>query len=133
MEAAQVFVERRMDKQTMVCVQWTESSTARAPDQSASLLWSTGSRACRLQLLRPVGPRVQARHLWCWAAWSHSMCGLPGPGVKPVFPALAGGFLATDHRGSPWEFFLLIDYLFLCVFSCPLFLKYPFTARVRKL
>ena len=26
---------------------------------------------------------------------------LPGPGIEPVFPALAGGFLTTSPQGSP--------------------------------
>ena len=29
------------------------------------------------------------------------MCDLPGPGLEPVFPALAGGFLTTAPPGKP--------------------------------
>ena len=29
------------------------------------------------------------------------MWNLPGPGIEPVFPAVAGGFLSTSHQGSP--------------------------------
>ena len=29
------------------------------------------------------------------------MWDLPGPGLEPVSPALAGGFLTTGHQGSP--------------------------------
>ena len=31
---------------------------------------------------------------------------LPGPGIEPVFPALAGGFLTTGPPGKPLDFFL---------------------------
>ena len=34
------------------------------------------------------------------------MWDLPGPGLEPVSPALAGGFLTTDHQGSPVSAFL---------------------------
>ena len=37
------------------------------------------------------------------------MWDLPGPGLKPVFPALAGGFLTTEPPGKP----LFFIYLFL--------------------
>ena len=29
------------------------------------------------------------------------MWGLPGPGIKPLFPELSGGFLTTGRPGSP--------------------------------
>ena len=28
---------------------------------------------------------------------------LPDPGIKPAFPALAGGFFTTDPPGKPFE------------------------------
>ena len=34
------------------------------------------------------------------------MWDLPGPGVKPVSPALAGGFLTTEPPGKPCRWFL---------------------------
>ena len=37
-------------------------------------------------------------------AWAQLLCGmwdLPGPGIKPVSPALAGGFLTTAPPGKP--------------------------------
>ena len=49
-----------------------------------------------------------ARALGTWAsvvvAHGLSSCGsraLPGPGLEPVFPALAGGFLTTAPPGKP--------------------------------
>ena len=35
------------------------------------------------------------------ASLLHSMWDLPGPGLEPVSPALAGGFLTTAPPGSP--------------------------------
>jgi len=33
------------------------------------------------------------------------MWDLPGPGIKPVFPTLQGGFLTTVHQRSPKKLF----------------------------
>ena len=42
---------------------------------------------------------LQARVLeWGAIAFSGD---LPGPGIKPVSPALVGGFLPLSHQGSP--------------------------------
>ena len=35
------------------------------------------------------------------AALLHGMWDLPGPGIEPVSPALAGGFFTTETPGSP--------------------------------
>ena len=40
-----------------------------------------------------------------WAELLHDMWDLPGPGLKPVSPALAGGFLTTAPPGKPWSRF----------------------------
>ena len=57
-------------------------------------LWSTGSRACRLQQLWPVG-LAAPRHVE--PSWT---------GIKPLAPALESGFLTTGPQGSPkCEFF----------------------------
>ena len=38
------------------------------------------------------------------------MWDLPGPGLKPVSPALAGGFLTTAPPGKPYAvFFTLVE------------------------
>ena len=34
------------------------------------------------------------------------MWDLPGPGLEPISPALAGGFLTTAPPGKPWSFHL---------------------------
>ena len=38
------------------------------------------------------------------------MWDLPGPGLEPMFPALAGGFLTTVPPGKPSVKFLLYDF-----------------------
>ena len=39
------------------------------------------------------------------------MCvwGLPGPGVEPVSPALAGRFFTTEPKRKPYNFFFLMS------------------------
>ena len=39
------------------------------------------------------------------------MWDLPGPGLEPVSPALAGGFLTTAPPGKPLPTFLMINLL----------------------
>ena len=34
------------------------------------------------------------------------MWGLPGPGLEPISPALAGGLLTTAPPGKPWPVIL---------------------------
>ena len=55
------------------------------------LLRSTGSRAHSLQQL-PLSGLV--------APWD--LPGLPGPGIEPLFSALAGGFLTTGPPGKSY-------------------------------
>ena len=51
-----------------------------------------------------MGFRMRAQY---WATWAQLLCGmwnLPGPGVKPMSPALPGGFLSTVPTGkSAWS------------------------------
>ena len=65
------------------------------------LLWSTGSRVCRLQQLWLTGSRVQARQLWHTGLVAPRHSGSSGPGLEPVSPALAGRFLTTAPPGKP--------------------------------
>ena len=70
------------------------------------LMWSTGSRhmgfsSCGWwaleRRLSSCGTRAQLiRGMW----------DLPGPGLKPMSPALAGGFLTTTPPGKPSRIFL---------------------------
>ena len=52
--------------------------------------------SCRLWALkhRLSGCGIQAQLL-------HGRWDLPGSRIEPVSPAMAGGFLSTDHQGSP--------------------------------
>ena len=40
-----------------------------------------------------------------------------GPGLEPVSPALAGGFLTTAPPGEPFPFFFKEHVLFLFLFN----------------
>ena len=50
------------------------------------------------------------------------MWDLPGPGIEPMSPTLAGGFLTTEPQGKPLSngFFFFKVYLF--ILGCPLYL-----------
>ena len=37
-----------------------------------------------------------------WAQMLHGMWNLPAPGIEPISPALAGGFLSTAPPGKSW-------------------------------
>ena len=58
-------------------------------------LWSTGYRR---EGLSSCGARAQLLH---------GMWDLPGPGLEPVSPALAGRFLTTAPLGKPLFYFIL--------------------------
>ena len=62
------------------------------------LLLSTGSGTHGLQWLQFQSSRAQTEQLWF--SLLCSMRDLPGPGIKPVSAALAGGFLLLSHQGS---------------------------------
>ena len=54
--------------------------------------------------LSSCGSRALEHRLSSWGAWALLLCcmwGLPGPGLKPVSPALAGRFLTTVPPGKP--------------------------------
>ena len=72
------------------------------------LLQSTGSRH--------AGSVVVAHGLSSCGSWAlllHGMWDLPRPGLEPMSPALAGGFLTTAPPGKP-SFWFLIIYFWLC-------------------
>ena len=65
------------------------------------LLWSTGSRCTGFS---NCGTRALERRLSSYGAWAqllHGMWDLPGPGLKPLSPALAGRFLTTAPPEKP--------------------------------
>ena len=59
--------------------------------------------------LRCVGSR-RAGFSTCgaWALLLRSMWDLPGPGLEPMSPALAGGFLTTVPPGKPPDIFKVL-------------------------
>ena len=69
-----------------------------------SLQWpvplETGSRAHGPVVVAP-GLRARAQQLWPVGG----MWGLPGSGIKPVSPALAGGFFTTESPGKSYDIF----------------------------
>ena len=61
----------------------------------ASVSQSTDSRALGLQQWWLPSSRTQAQQLWCVGLRLRSVTDLPRSGIKPMSPALAGGFWAT--------------------------------------
>ena len=72
---------------------------ARALGARASVVAARGLSSC--------GSRALERRLSSCGAWAWLLCGmwdLPGPGLKPVSPELAGGFLTTAPPRKPKKF-----------------------------
>lgn len=66
------------------------------------LLCRTGSRHWA-SVVMPFVSRVHAL-LLCGTDWFFlSTRNLPGPGIRPVYPALPGGNLPLHHQGSPQD------------------------------
>ena len=65
-----------------------------------AVLWSMGSRRSAVSVhgLSSGGSRVEL---------PHGMWNPPGPGIKPVSPALVGRFLTVGHLGSPRASYIL--------------------------
>ena len=61
------------------------------------LLWSTGSAARGLSSCCTGASAVMAHRLSCSVA-----CGISWTGIKPVSPALVGGFLSPVLPGKSW-------------------------------
>ena len=60
----------------------------------------------RAQSLRFPGSRAQAYSCGAWTWLLCCMWNLPGPGIEPMLPALAGGFFTTEPPGKPWRWVL---------------------------
>ena len=71
---------------------------------SASLVAARGLSGCGSLALEH---RLSSCGAWAWLP--PSMWGFPGSGIKPVSPALAGGFFTLSLQGSPQVFFILWD------------------------
>ena len=62
-----------------------------------------GCSGCAAQDLDPQASAVEEHRLRSRGAWAyslHDMWDLPGPGIKPMTPALQGGLSATGPPGS---------------------------------
>ena len=64
--------------------------------------------------------RLQTGRLSSCGSRAQLLCGmwdLPRPGLEPVSPALAGGFLTTAPPGKPrdWNFLMLINIFHSCL------------------
>ena len=64
-------------------------------------LWHAGFSSCGSWALEHRLSSCGAR-----AQLLHGMWGLPGPGLEPMCPALAGGFLTTVPPGKSWNLLL---------------------------
>ena len=60
--------------------------------------------------------RMGFRSCCSWAQLCGGMWTPPGPGIKPLAPALADAFLTSHHQGSPISFFFNALVIFHCVF-----------------
>ena len=63
---------------------------------------------------------------------------LPGPGIEPVFPALAGGFLSSVppgevHDGNSQPLFYSLDYSFMPLAFVPTFSQCDVTRKIKTL
>ena len=64
-----------------------------------------GSCGTRAQQLWFVGLECRLSSCGAWAQLLHGMWDLPRPGIQPMSPALAGGFLTTMPPRKPTFFF----------------------------
>ena len=72
------------------------------------LLWSTGSRHVGFS---SCGSRALERRLSSCGTWTQLLRGmwdLPGPGLKPMSPALVGRFLTIVPPGKPYHTVLIV-------------------------
>ena len=63
----------------------------------ASVVSACGVNSCSAWALED---RLDSGGPQTW--WHCGLCDLPGSGIKPVSPALAGGFLTTELPGKPY-------------------------------
>ena len=66
----------------------------------ASLVAEFGLLSTWGQYLQLPGSRAQPQWLWHTAQLCRGMWHLPGSGIEPLFPALAGGFFTTEPPGK---------------------------------
>ena len=76
------------------------------------LLWSTGSRRAGFSSCGSRALKHSLSSCGTGAQLLHSMWDLPGPGIEPVSPALAGGFLTAAPPGKSQDVQLKTMYIF---------------------
>ena len=81
----------------LFCCTWACSSCS----EQVSLQW--------LLLLQSMGSRVQGQWLWCMGLVVPWPVESSRPGIKPVSPALAGGFPTTGPRWKSYIFYNFVD------------------------
>ena len=64
------------------------------------LLWSTGSRRVGFSSCGSWALECRVSSSGAWAQLLRGMWDLPGPGIEPMSPALAGGFLTAAPPGK---------------------------------
>ena len=69
------------------------------------LLWSTGSRRMGFSSCGTRALECRLSSCGTRAELLRGMWDLPGPGLEPVSPALAGGLLTTAPPGKPAKYF----------------------------
>ena len=65
--------------------------------------WASVVVACRLNSCGSWALECRLSSCGTWAELLHSMWDVTGPGLKPMSPALAGGFLTTVPPGKSLE------------------------------
>ena len=75
---------------------------AQALGTEAAVVAARGLRSCGSRALEH-GLRSPGAQTWLLCG----MVNLPGPGLEPVFPALAGGFLSTIPPGKSYTFLFI--------------------------
>ena len=68
----------------------------------ASLVAEHGLQACSLSSCGSQAPECRLSSRGARASLLCGMWDLPGPGLEPVSPVLAGGFLTTAPPGKPY-------------------------------
>ena len=82
---------------------WQAGATHRCGARAShcgGLLWSTGSRRVCFSSCGSRGLERRLSSSGTRPQLLRGMWGLPGPGLEPVFPELAGGFLTTAPPGK---------------------------------
>ena len=73
-------------------------------------MWASVSAAHGLSSCGSRAPGHRLNSCSMRALLLPSMWDLPGPGIEPVSPALAGGFFATGSLGKPLADILILDF-----------------------